>query len=54
MDKVIEDAGYANAVLTNNPLVLYNIVRRVHSLQMNNVGPAQAQYQAHQRYMAMR
>lgn len=54
MDKVVEDAGYANAVNTNNPLTLYNIVRRVHSLQMNNVGPAQAQYQAQQRYMGIR
>lgn len=50
MDKVTENAGYANAIAANDPLALFNIVRRVHSLQMNNIGPAQAQYQAQQRY----
>ena len=54
MDKVVSDAGYANARNGNNPLLLFNIIRRVHSLQMHNIGAAESQYYATERYNRLR
>jgi hypothetical protein len=54
IDKVVSDAGYAAARNANNPILSYNIIRRVHSLQMHNIGAPEAQYLASQRYNRIR
>ena len=50
LDKVTADAAYAGARLANNPLNLFNIIRRIHSLQQNNIGVVESQYLAQERY----
>ena len=39
--------------MNNNPLQLFNIIRRIHSLQQNNIGVVESQYLAQTRYNDM-
>jgi hypothetical protein len=53
VDKVTSDAAYAAARLANNPLQLFNIIRRIHSLQQNNIGTVESQYLVQERYNSL-
>jgi hypothetical protein len=51
LDKMTADEGHAGA---RGPLLLFNIIRRIHSLQQSNIGVAESQYLAQERYNAIR
>ena len=54
MERVMELPGFEIASKERNPLQLYHLVRRVHSLQMHNRSEEDAKYMAVHRYNALK